>query len=375
MVDNSKLFEKVVLNNKVEVPSRLSIAPLTLFSSNEDGTISDGEAEYLRVRATGVGLYILGATAVSQEGITFPCQPLALTEKDIPSIAKRAQIIKDQGALAINQIHHGGSKAEKKLSGLSPVVPTAEVPNEELKKDGKLTDETECKELTDAQINKIIDDFANACEISLKAGCDGIEIHGANNFLLQQFYSPHTNKRTDNWGGSDEKRMNFCLKIVDACVKVKEKNNKPDFIIGYRLSPEEPFEDGLTMTETLKLVRALVLKPIQFIHISQHDFFQKAHRGEGAGTERLKLIHEITKGKVALVGVGGLRTDSDFKKAAESGFCEFIASGVASILNKSLGILLKEKKGDKIVPKFDSTHPENYSMPPSLWDLCIKWKF
>ena len=112
MVDNSKLFEKVVLNNKVEVPSRLSIAPLTLFSSNEDGTISDGEAEYLRVRATGVGLYILGATAVSQEGITFPCQPLALTEKDIPSIAKRAQIIKDQGALAINQIHHGGSKAE-----------------------------------------------------------------------------------------------------------------------------------------------------------------------------------------------------------------------------------------------------------------------
>ena len=163
MVDNSKLFEKVVLNNKVEVPSRLSVAPLTLNSSNEDGSINDGEAKYLRIRATGVGLYILGATAVSQEGITFPCQPLALTEKDIPSISKRAKIIKEQGAFAINQIHHGGSRALKKLSGLSPVAPTAEVPNQELKKDGKLSEETECKELNDTQINKIIDDFAHAC--------------------------------------------------------------------------------------------------------------------------------------------------------------------------------------------------------------------
>ena len=167
--------------------------------------------------------------------------------------------------------------------------------------------------------------------------------------------------------------MKFCLKIVDACVKVRKKNNRPDFIIGYRLSPEEPFEDGLTMTKTLKLVRALVLKPIQFIHISQHNFFQQARRGEGAGTERLKLIHEITKGKVALVGVGGLRTDSDFKKAEESGFCEFIACGVASMLNKNLGILLKEKKGDKIISKFDSTHPEKFLMPTPLWDVCVKY--
>ena len=119
MVDNSKHFEKIVLKNKVEVQSRLSIAPLTLNSSNEDGTINDGEAEYLRIRATGIGLYILGATAVSQEGITFPCKPFTLTEKDIPSISKRAKIIKDQGALAINQIHHGGSREVKNLSRLS----------------------------------------------------------------------------------------------------------------------------------------------------------------------------------------------------------------------------------------------------------------
>ena len=68
-----KLFEKYTLNNKVEVPGRLVVAPLTLFSSNPDGTINDEEHEYLKFRATGMGLYILSATAVSQEGIAFVC--------------------------------------------------------------------------------------------------------------------------------------------------------------------------------------------------------------------------------------------------------------------------------------------------------------
>ena len=134
MTDNSKYFEKYVLNNKVEVPGRLVIPPLTLFSSNPDGSLSDGEKKYLEHRATGVGLYILGACAVSQEGIAFPCQPRSFTEKDIEGNKERAKVVKSQGALAINQIHHGGALAKKEYSGLSPVAPTAEVANKELEK-------------------------------------------------------------------------------------------------------------------------------------------------------------------------------------------------------------------------------------------------
>ena len=172
--------------------------------------------------------------------------------------------------------------------------------------------------------------------------------------------------------------MKFLLEIVDAVCKVKEKYNSQDFIIGYRLSPEEPYENSLTMNETLKLIKALLIKPIQFIHISQKDFFQKVHRGEGEGQERLKVIHEITKGKVALIGVGGLRTEKDFKSAVDSGFCEFIGTGIASILNKDLGNLLKEGKGDKIIVELDPLHPEKYTIPKNLWDLCFtnkKWNF
>ena len=187
-----KLFEKVVLNNQIEAPSRLAIAPLTLFSSNPDGTINDEEREYLKYRATNIGLYILGATVVSEEGITACNFPRAISDKDLPSLKERAKIVKDQGVLAIVQLHHGGALALKEYSGLTPVVPSANSPNVE----GK-----EFHELTDEEIKKIIDKFGYATELCIKAGYDGVEIHGANNFLIQQFYSPYTNRRTDDWGG------------------------------------------------------------------------------------------------------------------------------------------------------------------------------
>ena len=372
MVDNSKLFEKYTLNNKVEVPGLLAVAPLTLFGSNPDGSVSDEEREYLKLRATNIGLYILGATAVSQEGIAFYNQPRALSDKDIKPNAERVKIIKDQGALAINQIHHGGALAKKEYSGVPVLAVSADVANKELEKQGMAEKENKCIEMTDKDIRRIIDDFARATEISLKAGYDGIEIHGANNYLLQQFYSGYTNKRTDEWGGSLEKRMRFPLEVVDACCKIRDKYNKPEFIIGYRLSPEEPFEDGITMTETMALVRALVKKPIQYIHVSQKNYFQEVRRGEGVGIPRLKIIHEQTKGKMALIGIGGLYTDKDFNKALNSGYSDLIGTGRASMLNRDLGILLKEGKSDKFNLVLEPEHPEKYLFPKVLWDMCLK---
>ena len=370
-IENIKLFDKYILNNNKEVPSHLTIAPLTIMGSNPDGTISDEERNYLSQRAKNIGLYILGATGVNQEGIAFPNQPRAFSDKDLPSLEERAKIIKAQGALAINQIHHGGVLADIKYSGTNVVAVSAEIYNEGLtKKDIKMGNEK--KQLNNDDILKIINDFAYATELSIKAGFDGIEIHGANNYLLQQFYSGYYNKRTDEWGGSIEKRMRFPLEVVDACCKIRDKYNKPEFIIGYRLSPEEPFENGITMTETLALVRALVKKPIQYIHVSQKNFFQKTRRGEGIGVERLKVIHQETRGKVALIGVGGLYSYNDFNKALKSEFVEFIGTGRASMLNKDLGILLKEQREKEINLRLDPVHPEIYSIPNLLWALCIK---
>jgi 2,4-dienoyl-CoA reductase-like NADH-dependent reductase (Old Yellow Enzyme family) len=145
--------------------------------------------KWILIRATNVGLYILGATCTSLEGLAFDNQPRAFDDKDIPSNAERVKIVKGQGALAINQIHHGGCLGLKRLS--------AEVFNKELEKKWELNDDTKAVELTGDEIKRIINDFAKATEISIKAGYGGIEIHGANNYLLQQFYSGYYNKRTD----------------------------------------------------------------------------------------------------------------------------------------------------------------------------------
>ena len=166
--------------------------------------------------------------------------------------------------------------------------------------------------------------------------------------------------------------MNFPINIVEACCKVREKYKRPDFIIGYRLSPEEPFNPGLTMDETLKLIKVLVTKPLQYIHISQWNYFKKARRGEGAGEERLKIIHYETKGKVALIGCGGLRSEEDLNRTVDTGSAEFIAVGGASMINKNLGILLKENKGNQLGLEIDPDHPEKYAMPDNLWKLSIQ---
>ena len=328
-LENTRLFSKYILNNKVQVPGLLTIAPITLFGSNPDGSISEEERNYLNGRAKNIGLYILGGTAVSQEGIAFPNMPRALSEKDLDSLKERAKIIKEQGALAINQIFHGGALAESKYSGMNSVAVSAEIYNKGLSKKD-INNGIAKKQLNNEDILRIIKDFAYATELSIKAGFDGIEIHGANKFLLQQFYSGYYNKRKDEWGGSLEKRMRFPLEVVDACCKIRDKYNKPEFI------------------------------------------FQKARRGEGTGIERLKLIHKETKGKVALIGVGGLFSYKDFNKALKSEFSDFIATARASMMNKYLGTLLKEERVDEINLLLDPVHPEKYSLPNLLWASCVK---
>ena len=369
-MSKSKLFEKYTLNNNVEIKNRLVITPITIGQSTTDGSFNEEEREYLKSRATGIGIYVFGATEVSQEGVDLPSRPRALSEKDIPSLTERANMIKSQGAKALVQLDHRGCFGNIEYSGLSPVAPSAEIVNEELKKKNAYSEKNKVHELTNEEIVKLIEKYGIATELCMKAGFEGVEIHVANFNLLHQFFSSHSNKRTDDWGGSDEKRMNLILKIVDEVCKIREKNNKPEFIIGCRLSPEEPFEDGLTMTETLKLIKILSNKPLQYISITQKNFFQKTKKGEGEGIETLKVIHKEVEGKMALIGTGGLKTGSDFSSAIDSGFCEFIGAGSASMLNPNLGILLEQNQGDKLNVEIDPEHPEYYKMTPNLWKWC-----
>ncbi|WNN45928.1 NADH-dependent flavin oxidoreductase [Winslowiella toletana] len=350
------LFEPFTLNNGVTIKNRFTVAPMTHFASHENGSISDEERHFLNDRFDGFGLFIAAATLVSAEGKAFVGQPEAIGEKDLPSLREVARIAKKQGATAVLQIHHGGhlSIAEL-LNGREMVAPSAD-------------EKSGARALTDEEIRNLISAFANAAHLAIQAGFDGVEIHGANNYLIQQFVSGESNRRTDIWGGSIENRLRFPLAIVDAVTAVKQQYASDKFIVGYRFSPEEPGEHGLTMQDTFALIDALVEKPLQYLHVSLWDFYKKARRGADTSLTRMQLIHERINGKLPLIGVGNLFTAEQILAAYQTGWAEFIATGKTVMMNPDLISLIVSGQEERIVTAIDPHKEDRYRIPDNLWN-------
>ena len=350
------LFQPFTLNNGVTVKNRLAVAPMTHFGSHADGVISDQERTFLGNRAGDMGLFISAATLVQEGGKAFRGQPEATGENCLDSLKETAQIIQKQGAKAILQIHHGGSQAMVELNRHDKISASAS------EKDG-------AREASAAEVEELIASFAQAADLALRAGFDGVEIHGANGYLIQQFYSAQSNRRSDQWGGSLENRMRFPLAVVDAVAAVREKHQRNDFIIGYRFSPEEAGEDGLTMAETGALIDALVQKPLQYLHVSLWEFDKKIRRGGDTAQTRMQFIHDRINGKLPLIGVGNLFTADDILAAFETGWAEFIALGKTVMINPHIATQIREGREAEIETQLDPARADHYGLPDILWEF------
>ena len=349
------LFQTYTLNNGVTIKNRLVVAPMTHFGSQADGLISDQERTFLSNRAGDMGMFITAATLVQKDGKAFHGQPEATGEHCLDSLKETAQILQQQGAKAILQIHHGGSKAiDDLLDGLDKISASA-------------SESEHAREATAEEVEALIASYAQAADLALRAGFDGVEIHGANTYLIQQFYSAQSNRRNDQWGGSLENRMRFPLAVIDAVVAVREKHQRDDFIIGYRFSPEEPGDDGLTMTETGALIDALVQKPLQYLHVSLWEFDKKIRRGGDTAQTRMQFIHERINGKLPLIGVGNLFTADQILAAYETGWAEFIALGKTVMINPHIATQIREGREDEIETQLDPTRADHYGLPDTLW--------
>ena len=352
------LFQTYTLNNGVTIKNRLAVAPMTHFGSQADGLISDQERTFLSNRAGDMGLFITAATLVQKDGKAFHGQPEATGEHCLDSLKETAQILRQQGTKAILQIHHGGSKAiDDLLDGLDKISASA-------------NEAEHAREATAEEVEALIASYAQAADLALRAGFDGVEIHGANTYLIQQFYSAQSNRRNDQWGGSLENRMRFPLAVVDAVVAVREKHQRDDFIIGYRFSPEEPGEDGLTMTETGALIDALVQKPLQYLHVSLWEFDKKIRRGGDTAQTRMQFIHERINGKLPLIGVGNLFTADQILAAYETGWAEFIALGKTVMINPHIATQIREGREAEIETQLDPTRADHYGLPDTLWGFA-----
>ena len=188
------------------------IAPMTHFSSQPNGEVSEQELPYYAERSGGVGAVITACAYVSIDGKGFDDQFSVDDDSFIPGLRKLAETIQAKGSKAILQIYHGGRQSPPSLLPDGQPISASAVASEGA---GKPVP----REMTETEINHTIKAFGDATRRAIEAGFDGVEIHGANTYLLQQFFSPHSNRREDQWGGSLEKRMKFPLAVVDSVKK------------------------------------------------------------------------------------------------------------------------------------------------------------
>ncbi len=235
-----KLFSPLTFGNGIELKNRLVMAPMTNYSSNPDGTVTDEEVSYYARRSKGVSMVITACTYVTPNGKGFHNEFAGDRDEMIPSLTQLAQAIQEQGAKAILQIFHGGRMCPPELVPNGDVVSASAIPAE-----GE--DAPTPHALSELEVEEIIDAFGETTRRAIEAGYDGVEIHGANGYLIQQFFSPHSNRREDRFGGSLEKRMTFPLAVVDKVRSIVKEHAKSPFIVGYRFSPEEPETPGITM--------------------------------------------------------------------------------------------------------------------------------
>lgn len=353
------IFKEFTFGHGAKLRNRLVLAPMTTYSSNEDLTLSKEEEVYYKSRSKGMGMVITAATAVNKNAQAFELQITARDERYLDSMKRLASAIQSEGALAILQLHHGGRMNVPGLYLNQEIVCPSCV---KASRDYAV----EPRELKTSEVYDIIDDFVKSAKIAIEAGFDGIELHGANTYLLQQFFSPQSNLRDDEFGGSIEKRMKFGLTLVNRMIKLKKKYAKTDFIIGYRFSPEEIENPGITLDDTLLLVNELASKDIDYLHISLGNFKATSLRDNTDNEPIVKKIQNVINNRVPLIGVGHLESLSDLEEAIEIGY-DMLALGLIALSdNNIVKNLEKNIEPNKVFRRKDL-------LPTNLYNRIEKW--
>lgn len=358
-----KLLQPRTLGSSINVKNPIVMAPMTTFSGNLDGTVSDAELSYYKARSKGVGIVITATTYVRPSGKGFPGQFAAYDNSFLPGLKKLAQTIKGEGALAILQMFHGGRMAiPAEIPDGQTISASAVAPE----RPGAMTP----REMTQAEILDIIKAFGETAKLAIEAGFDGVEIHGANTYLLQQFVSPHSNRRQDNWGGSLEKRMNFPLAVIAEVKKVVKEKASDNFIIGYRFSPEETENPGITLEDTLLFLDVLADQGLSYLHSSVMDFWQSSMRDTTTTSPIICKILDKIHGRVPFIGVGSIHTPKDAMRALNSGV-DFISLGREIIMEPDWVSKVQSGNISEIRTTLSKTHGKALDIPEPLWNAIV----
>ena len=327
------------------IKNRIVMPGLASFLIEDDGSITDKTVEHYRRRAAGgPAMVIVEACAVSAEGIVSEHQARIYDDRFLEGLSQIARVMKSEGTVPAIQIHHGGRQTSIKIIKQKPFAPSPlPCPT--------ITGEVE--PLTTDAIQEIVGKFGDAADRAVEAGFELIEIHGAHGYLINQFLSRFSNIREDEYGGDVAGRS----RIARETIREVRKRVGEDFPISFKISAQEFVPDGLTVEESIEILKELVDEGIDVVQVSagndatpewicQPMFMEKACLADSAAQVKKTFdipvmavgrINDpvvadaiIAEGKADLVCIGrGLLSDPELPKKAQEGRLEDIRICIA----------------------------------------------
>ena len=309
-----------VRRGDIDLKTRIVMAPLPRNRATPGlDAPNDLNVEYYRQRAS-AGLIVSEASQISQQGQGYLWTPGVYTDAQVEGWRKITDAVHEAGGKIVIQLWHVGRVSHTSLQpgGQAPVAPSAIVARTKTFVEGGFADTSAPRALDLSEIPGIIADYAHAAENAKRAGFDGVELHGANGYLIDQFLKDGANHRADAYGGSVENRMRFALEAVDAVLNVW-----PASRVGIRLSPVSPANDAVDSAPEkvfFPLVRELDKRGLAFIHVIEgstgmtrdnapfdYEGLRKSFRGAymaNNGYTRELALEAVGAGRADLVSFG-----------------------------------------------------------------------
>ncbi len=319
MTPDPILFSPITVGG-VEVPNRFCRSATQDYMATDDGEATDRQVKlYSRLAEGEVGLVISGHAYVQPSGKASPRQLAVHEERFIPGLARIAEAVHRFPSRVFLQIAHSGRQTKERLCGCVPVSPSAVYDP---------VSKVMPREMTDSEIRGLIDDFVRAARRARDAGFDGVQLHVAHGYLLSSFLSPHTNRRTDSWGGPIESRARVVVEIIRGIRKLLG----PFPVIAKLNATDLLPEGGLTLEESVRAAALFEAAGLDGVEVS--GGMAEAGRGsiwpgirrpedEGYFVKAASAVKAAVK--VPVFGLGGIRTLEVAEKFVREGFVDLVS--------------------------------------------------
>ena len=326
----------------LELKNRIVMPPMATNFAGEDGFVNDRHIAYYVKRAKGgVGYITFEHTGILKQGRAFPNMALIDSDQNIPSFRKLVKAIHQENGKILIQINHAGRQTSASITG-SPIVAPSAIPCPVRKEMPQ--------ELSTEEIQKIIEAFGAAALRVKEAGADGVEIHMAHGYLINQFLSPFSNKRMDEYGGDVDRRMRMAIEVL----RMVRNKVGPDFAVLCRISADEYVEGGLKIEDSREIAKALERNGADALHVSacvaasgylNHPPY---YAEEGVFAHLAQGIKSVVG--IPIIAVGRIRTPRLANQILEDNKANLISMGRALIADPNLPVKALQGKTEEIIP-------------------------